>query len=85
MSYKNDKRSRFTIIASNVKEYVTNKSIRAAATFVITGEGAFYLVGNEPVPEGEFEQRFPTQLKPIALHGKNVDRTKNWWHGDKSY
>lgn len=85
MSYSNDKRTRFPIKAGNVSQYVTNKSIRAAATFVITGEGAFYLVGNEPVPEQEFEKRFPIDITPHERHGKNIDRTKNWLHGAKSY
>jgi len=74
------------IKVDNIGEYVINSRERANYTFRIlpTGENVF-VKKREVLTAEQLDEKFPVNLNPILPKGGNIDRTKNWIHGKKSY
>lgn len=74
------------IIVNNVCDVVANKGIRASASFVYNPNGnSFYRYEGREIPEKEFEELYPIELKRINVKGDNVDKRQGFIHNKKSY
>lgn len=83
---RKNERQKTAIKVGNISQVVTNQAIRSYTPFTINEEGeGFYRVGEELIPEHEFNRLHPVQLLPLHRKGNNQDRTKNWLHDEKSY
>lgn len=58
-------------------EYVRNKTIRQYTRFRIEGGKGYYIVGDEKIPQKEFEKQFPLPLFVNAKEG-NPDTLRDY-------
>lgn len=61
---------------TGIAEYIRNKAKRKEALFTITPTGSFYFHEGERMPESEFNNLYPVELKPVCYKGENCDGTK---------